>query len=170
MATKRRHEEPQPESSRNAILILGIGVVIVAALIVWALTRTVDTTESAPVASSTGVSEQLPPPTMTQPITQPAAPPLTATQTTIPSAPVPQPAFPAATPPAQGEGTSSVPRMSVEDLREHARAQTVTIIDVRDDAAYAQGHIPGAIHVPFARVESEMETLSKNKPIVTYCT
>ena len=170
MATKKRHEEPEPGSSRNAILILALGGLVVAALIVWALTRTVEPTETAPVASSTGFSGQLPPPTVTQPSvdTQPSAPPLTVTQTTVP--PVTPPPFPSATQTAPAESPASIPRVSVEDLRENARAQTVTIIDVRDDAAYAQGHIPGALHISFARIEGEMDTLPKNKPIVTYCT
>lgn len=170
MATKKRHEEPQPTSSRNAILILALGGLVVAALIVWALTRTVEPTETAPVASSTGFSEQQPPPTVTQPSldAQPSAPPLAVTQTTLP--PISQPPFPPANQTAQGESPASVARISVEDLSEHARAQTVTILDVRDDASYAQGHIPGALHIAFARIEGEMGTLPKNKPIVTYCT
>lgn len=168
MATKKRHEEPNPASSRNAIIVLALGGLAVAALVVWALTRTVETTESAPVASTT-FSEQIPPPSTTQPsATEPGLPPITATQTTFPSAT--PPAIPPAAPAAQGEDPASIPRMSVEDLREQARAQTVTIIDVRDTAAYGQEHIPGAIHIPFARIEGEMGSLAKNKPIVLYCT
>ena len=167
MATKKRHEEP-PASSRNAILILSLGAFVVAGLVVWALTRTVETAEPEPaVASSTGVIEQLPP--STTGVQSSTPPPLTATQTTMPAA-TPPPAFPSATQTASSESPASIPRIAVEDLRDQARAQTVTIIDVRDDAAYAQGHIPGALHIAFARIEGEMDTLPKNKPIVTYCT
>jgi hypothetical protein len=143
MATKRRSEPEQPASSRTTITVLAIGALIVAALVVWALTRTVES--PAPVADTS------------QPIATPSA--SSATQTPTPMT---------AEPPA--EATASVPRIAVEDLREKMKTNAVTVIDVRDEAAFAAAHIPGSLHIPFARVEGEMSTLPKGKPIVTYCT
>jgi len=147
MAKKRQPEPQQPASSRTTLIILLIGGLAVAALVVWALTRTVETpaSEPAPVAA-------------TQPATNM---PLTATQTQT------APPFPQAAP---VESNASVPRMAVEDLREKWKAGSVTIIDVRDDASFAAGHIPSAMHIPLARVEGEMSSLPKQKQIVTYCT
>jgi len=158
MATKKRHEPESPASSRTTLLVLAVGGLAVAALVVWALTRTVvtrtDNTASAPVTSST--------PAIPAPSPLTTGSPLAATQTP-PGAPFAQ------TAPAE-DAHASVPRMSVEDLREQWKAGAVTVVDVRDDAAFAASHIPGSVHIPFARVEGEMSTLPKDKPIVLYCT
>jgi rhodanese-related sulfurtransferase len=43
------------------------------------------------------------------------------------------------------------------------------LVDVRTDAEYAAGHIPGALHVPLADVRSEAAGLDRDKPLVVYC-
>jgi rhodanese-related sulfurtransferase len=40
------------------------------------------------------------------------------------------------------------------------------LLDVRSDAAWAQGHIPGAVHLPRAQVELFAD---RGKPVVAYC-
>lgn len=46
----------------------------------------------------------------------------------------------------------------------------VTIVDVRGNDSFADGHIPGAISIPLAAIESSVEQLRKlAKPVVTYC-
>lgn len=157
MAKNRRPQPEPPASSRTTILILAIGGLVVAGLVAWALTRTVET-PAIPTAADTSGGIATP---AANPAPAPASNmPLTATQTPAPFA----------QPNAPQESTASVPRISVEDLREKVNAQAVTVIDVRDDAAFAAGHIPGALHIPFARVEGEMASLPKGKPVVTYCT
>jgi hypothetical protein len=157
MATKKRHEPEPPASSRTTLLVLAAGGLAVAALVVWALTRTVETrtdnTASAPMTAST--------PAIPAPSPMATNSPLTATQT--PATPFSQ------TAPAE-DAHAAVPRISVEDLREQWKGGAVTVVDVRDDAAFAASHIPGSLHIPFARVEGEMSTLPKDKPIVLYCT
>jgi 3-mercaptopyruvate sulfurtransferase SseA len=154
MAKQRRPAPAQPASSRTTIAILAIGGLLVAALVAWALTRTVEPQATvADTAAPLTVSNE----TTT---TAPAAP-LTATQTASPFPPAEH---------AQSEEKVAVPRIAVEDLREKMKTNAVTVIDVRDDASFAAGHIPGSLHIPFARVEGEMSTLAKGKPIVTYCT
>jgi hypothetical protein len=154
MAKQRRPEPAQPASFRTTIAILAIGGLLVAALVAWALTRTVEPQATvADTAAPLTVSNE----TTT---TAPAAP-LTATQTASPFPPAEH---------AQSEEKVAVPRIAVEDLREKMKTNAVTVIDVRDDASFAAGHIPGSLHIPFARVEGEMSTLAKGKPIVTYCT
>jgi len=149
MATK------EPASSRMTFVILAIGGLAVAALLVWALTRTVES--PAPVAADTAPSLSTPAETMTT--TPTSTLPITATQTPAPFSPT-----------AGVETTASVPRIAVEDLREKMKIGSVTVIDVRAADAFAAAHIPGALNIPFARVESEMSSLPKGKPIVTYCT
>jgi phage shock protein E len=45
------------------------------------------------------------------------------------------------------------------------------IIDVRSKREFAQGHVPGARHIPFWKIAAEAEKLSafRDKPIVVYC-
>ena len=155
MATKQRHDEQQPSSSRSTLLFLAIGGIAVAGLLVWALTRTVET----PIATtSTEAPSGFSSPSTT---TTAASSPLTAT------ASYPSPTTTLASP---AETTASVPRIAVEDLHEKMKTNSVTVIDVRDDASFATLHIPGSLHIPLARIEGEMPTLPKDKPIVTYCT
>jgi rhodanese-related sulfurtransferase len=41
------------------------------------------------------------------------------------------------------------------------------LVDVRNDAAWAQGHIPGAVHLP--RTTLDRAVLDSGRPVVTYC-
>lgn len=134
--------------------VMVAGGVLVAALVVWALTRTVE-----PAPEPAGVFTDA----TTAPATMPEAstPPITGTSTT--SAPVATPARPAGDP-------SSVQRIAVEDLRAKMNRNEVTVIDVRDAAAFNARHIPGALNIPFASVEAMLDQIPKDKPIVTYCT
>jgi len=79
--------------------------------------------------------------------------------------PAPAPAAPVAR-----DETASAPRIEPDDLLAHFKAGDVTIVDVRDADSFVAAHIPGALHIPLARVEGEVPYLPKAKPIVTYCT
>lgn len=45
------------------------------------------------------------------------------------------------------------------------------ILDVREDAEFAAGHIQGAKHIPVAKLEERMKELDKqkNKPVLVVC-
>ncbi len=45
------------------------------------------------------------------------------------------------------------------------------VLDVRSKAEFNQGHVPGAIHFPFWRVESRWRELGemRDRPLVVYC-
>jgi hypothetical protein len=163
---KTRHQT-EPTSNRATMAILVAGGLLVAALVVWALTRTVEpSTQSVMTDVST-----------TAPAPAPAASSPTATADgSIPpgalatSAPTGTVAGQATPPPQPSRDSSAVQRIAVEDLRAKLNRNEVTVIDVRDAASYGGGHIPGSINVPFASVESMLDTIPKDKPIVTYCT
>lgn len=134
-----------PPSNRTPIIILAVGSIAVAALVAWALTRTVE--PAVPAATTTFAV----PSTAVIP-TETAA----STQTTPPAQPA--------------QGNAEVPRITASDLKTMVDQGAVTLIDVRDSVSYNNGHIPGAIHIPFARVQAEAGNLPKDKPIVAYCT
>ena len=53
----------------------------------------------------------------------------------------------------------------------HARLEheDVVVLDVRPEAEYAAGHIPGARSMPVERIEDHLETLPEDREIVAYC-
>jgi rhodanese-related sulfurtransferase len=62
-----------------------------------------------------------------------------------------------------------VQRLAVEDLRAKMNRNEVTVVDVRDAASFRSKHIAGAINIPFASIETMLDQIPKDKPVVTYC-
>jgi hypothetical protein len=154
---------------------LVVGALLVAGLVVWALTRTVQ----APTNVPTYTSEATTAPSTTYDTAGTTQPPETSPIATSPIAP--SPIMPPIASTTAGVATSShapmiegnkseVPRISAEDLREKVKAGAVTVIDVRDISAFQAAHIPGSLHIPLASVEANLDRLPKGKPIVAYCT
>jgi rhodanese-related sulfurtransferase len=54
-----------------------------------------------------------------------------------------------------------------DDFLSAIKNHTHTIIDVREPAEYASGHVPGAINQPLSSFNPQ--TLPKNKPIILIC-
>jgi rhodanese-related sulfurtransferase len=51
------------------------------------------------------------------------------------------------------------------------QGQAPIILDVRSSAEFEQGHVPGAIHLPFWQIRNRAAALpaATNAPIVVYC-
>ncbi len=45
----------------------------------------------------------------------------------------------------------------------------IIILDVRDEKEYNEGHIPGAIWIPWTKLRTRHAELDKNKLIIVYC-
>ena len=62
-------------------------------------------------------------------------------------------------------------KLSPAELRDMLtkEAAGVTVVDVRDDAEYKEGHIPGAVNIPVEIFASKSDVLDKDKKIVVYC-
>ena len=50
-----------------------------------------------------------------------------------------------------------------------ADGSQLVILDVRSKEGYAEGHLPGAVHIPFEELPARLKELPKRKDIVTYC-
>ena len=111
------------------------------------------------------------------------------------SAPVPEPAPVKAEPPrkepaqaaaaaaptqqAADEGLPDVPdvgrplQMQLPSVKKFWDARAALIVDAREPAEYAAGHIPGAINLPYDEVVGDPERLdavdSGGRPIICYC-
>lgn len=77
-----------------------------------------------------------------------------------------------ASPQAPTGDTLASPKLRIDwaefrTLYDHMQA---VIIDVRDPASFASGHIPGARSIPLDQIEQHAAELKKlGKPIVLYC-
>jgi rhodanese-related sulfurtransferase len=61
---------------------------------------------------------------------------------------------------------------NVREVKKHLDAQeSFTIIDVREESEWAQGHLPGAVHLGKGVIERDIENTVPGKatPIVLYC-
>jgi rhodanese-related sulfurtransferase len=45
----------------------------------------------------------------------------------------------------------------------------MVVIDARDPAQFAKGHIPGAINMDWRQVLAKRNAIPKNKPVLIYC-
>ncbi|WP_054681028.1 rhodanese-like domain-containing protein [Microbacterium sp. No. 7] len=51
-----------------------------------------------------------------------------------------------------------------------AAGERFTLVDVRSAAAFAQGHLPGALHIPHAEIpERAVAEVPAELPVVVYC-
>ena len=138
------------------MIIMAACAIAVLALVGWALTRTVEPAravmpETAAIPSATSAAPA------------PADPVPAASATT-------QPDLAATATSADIHPETGVERISVEDFRPKFDAGSVVVIDVRDANSYAAGHIPGAMNIPMASIQSFTDMIPKGKEIVTYCT
>lgn len=63
-----------------------------------------------------------------------------------------------------------VPRISLADAKAAYDAKNVIIVDVRGQDDYAAAHIPGALSLPLAELETRAQELPRDGTIITYCT
>lgn len=72
-----------------------------------------------------------------------------------------------------GSGSIPVPvEFSIEDLEPLTTVNQAVIIDTRSREEYCQGHIPGAISIPFTEFNAgrvDLTSLGTDLQLVTYC-
>jgi 3-mercaptopyruvate sulfurtransferase SseA len=60
-------------------------------------------------------------------------------------------------------------RITLPETQELVKKGQAVIIDVRNQASYDQGHIPGAKLIPSTEILNHLDQLPRDKTIVTYC-
>lgn len=64
---------------------------------------------------------------------------------------------------------SALGRLSPERARALVE-EGATLVDVRTDGEFAEGHIPGAVNIPVDELESRLKEVGpKDKAVVLYC-
>ena len=60
-------------------------------------------------------------------------------------------------------------RITADELVKLVKNNEAVVIDVRNQASYDLGHIPGAKLIPAGDILNHLDELPKDKMIVTYC-
>lgn len=55
------------------------------------------------------------------------------------------------------------------ELLQRVRSGEVTVLDVRPPEEYDAGHLPGAINIPLAELEKDLDKFDRSREIVAYC-
>jgi len=50
-----------------------------------------------------------------------------------------------------------------------AGSRDFVILDVRSAEGYREGHVPGAVNIPFEELPNRLKELPKHKEIISYC-
>jgi 3-mercaptopyruvate sulfurtransferase SseA len=78
--------------------------------------------------------------------------------------------FPASPAFATEDPYLEVPRVKLEEAKAAFDNDAAIFVDARSQEAYAESHIPGALSIPAAELESRIDELDPNQWIITYCT
>ena len=55
------------------------------------------------------------------------------------------------------------------ELEKQRMGSDARVLDVRSDAEFEDGHVPGALHIPYARIAVSATKLPVNTPLIVYC-
>jgi len=66
-----------------------------------------------------------------------------------------------------GHDIGSVPALSARQLAD--RLDEVTVLDVRKPTEFREGHVRGAVNRPLSTLVDQLDTISRDRPIVTFC-
>ena len=59
--------------------------------------------------------------------------------------------------------------VSRKELLERLRCGTATVLDVRPEDEFRQGHVPGALNIPLSQLERRLAELQMDREVVAYC-
>ena len=58
--------------------------------------------------------------------------------------------------------------IKIQDLRSLNKEEYL-LVDIREEAAFSHGFIPGAVNIPLSKLREKPELLPKDKKIILYC-
>jgi len=67
------------------------------------------------------------------------------------------------------DGRDELEPVTLAELRRRLRDGDVTVIDVRPEDEYREGHIPGALSIPVAQLQRRLPEVPKKREVVAYC-
>jgi hydroxyacylglutathione hydrolase len=69
----------------------------------------------------------------------------------------------------RGETLDTIDQMTPAELLQRLPAAHGLVIDVRNEAEWAAGHLPGARHIPLGYLVDRMDSLPRSKTLITQC-
>jgi hydroxyacylglutathione hydrolase len=66
-------------------------------------------------------------------------------------------------------GLAGIPLVQVGELAELMKSGKVTVIDVRAESEWDEGHMPGARHIPLGHIAEHADELPREGPVVLHC-
>jgi rhodanese-related sulfurtransferase len=60
-------------------------------------------------------------------------------------------------------------KISIDELFDRMTRDEVVLLDVRPEAEFQAGHLPGAVSIPLDELEQRLEEIPRDKLIITYC-
>jgi hydroxyacylglutathione hydrolase len=70
---------------------------------------------------------------------------------------------------ARGARVATVPQLTVDDMAGRLAAHHAVILDVRNAAEWASGHVPSAIHIPLGYLSGRLDEVPSDRPVVVHC-
>lgn len=67
------------------------------------------------------------------------------------------------------ESRKSLETLGSEELVRKMKEGEVTVLDVRPESEYREGHIAGALNIPVEELEEKLDELPKDREVVAYC-
>ena len=75
----------------------------------------------------------------------------------------------APSPQSQTVYADGAPRVTIDEMLDLVKEGKAVVIDVRNQAAYDMGHIPGSRLIPVQDILNHTDELPRDKMIITYC-
>lgn len=60
-------------------------------------------------------------------------------------------------------------QISSWELEDYINCNDCIIIDLRDEISYNEGHVPGAVNIPYEELEKGIERIDGRKELIMYC-
>jgi rhodanese-related sulfurtransferase len=81
------------------------------------------------------------------------------------------PAAEPATPPSAAPAAVNMTPMTQEALLEHQakHPEHLFVLDVRSPEEFKEGHVPGAVNIPYDQMAARLAEVPKDKDVVLYC-
>ena len=70
---------------------------------------------------------------------------------------------------AHGATMGSIPQMTIDQLAALLPARGAAVIDVRSASEWAEGHLPGARHIPLGELADRIGEVPHDAPVVVHC-
>lgn len=70
---------------------------------------------------------------------------------------------------AEDRDVQTIELIDTDDLARRMEGEELLVLDVRDDDEFADQHIPGSVHIPYAHLPERLDELPRDAAIAAIC-